>query len=195
MVPKANGSPPDSAGSDLDRQVEHRVGGPLLSAAVAFGLFFLLAMAGTFGRPNYRTRPALQPIPFNHRVHVEQKTLSCPSCHPFVGQSGWSGLPETEVCTNCHLTPQGESAAAANLMARLTRGDTLTWIPLFRQPPHVFFPHRRHIAVAELECSACHGEIGDSTSPPLRVTRLGMQDCIECHDRSNARTDCTTCHR
>ena len=73
--------------------------------------------------------------------------------------------------------------------------NPLTWVPLYRQPPHVFFPHRRHAVVAELECSACHGEIGDSKSPPLRVTRLGMQDCIECHERSNARTDCTTCHR
>ena len=71
----------------------------------------------------------------------------------------------------------------------------VVWHSLFRQPPHIFYSHRRHVVTARLKCERCHGDIADSVSPPVRVVRLTMNDCIGCHESRGVATDCTTCHR
>lgn len=141
------------------------------------------------------TKPVRQPIAFNHRKHVEEASLTCSTCHQFYETEAFSGLPAADVCAMCHLEPQGKSAQERELVRRLQAGAPLDWKPLFRQPPHVFSSHRRHVVVAKLDCAVCHGEIGKSTQPPLRVRRLVMQDCIDCHRRRGASAECTTCHR
>lgn len=140
-------------------------------------------------------RPTVQPISFDHRKHVKDNELSCTTCHQFYEKETFSGLPDAEVCSFCHLEPQGKSADEAKLVDMLKRGEELKWQSLFRQPAHVFYSHRRHVVVAKLECPTCHGAIAESQSPPGRVTKLRMQNCIECHRRSNVSTDCTSCHR
>ena len=156
---------------------------------VASGTFVLFLGATPF------PRAVEQPIAFNHRKHVEEHEISCSTCHLSYEEETFSGLPDAEVCAFCHLEAQGTSAEELKLVDLLAGGAALDWKPLFRQPPHVFYSHRRHVAVAGLECSVCHGSIGESESPPGRVTPLRMSDCVECHRRSGASTTCTACHR
>lgn len=141
------------------------------------------------------TKPVHQPIAFNHRKHVEEASISCSTCHQYYETEAFSGLPAADVCAVCHLEPQGKSAEERKLVGLLKAGAPLDWKPLFRQPPHVYYSHRRHVVVAKLDCPVCHGEIAKTTAPPSRVKRLVMQNCIDCHRRRGVSAECTTCHR
>lgn len=167
-------------------------------ASVVLGFFLpfaavaaLLALLPRHGA----SRPVRQPIAFNHRKHVQDNSIECSTCHEFYEKEAFSGLPGAEVCASCHLEPQGKSEEERKLVRLLQSGARLDWKPLFRQPPHVFYSHRRHVVAAKLDCSICHGGIGKSTQPPSRVRRLRMTDCIDCHRRRAAATECTACHR
>jgi len=144
------------------------------------------------GRPPRRIE---QPIAFDHRKHVQELELACSTCHQYFEKETFSGLPDAAVCAGCHEEAQGQSAEEAKLVQLLAGGGMLEWGRLFVQPEHVFFSHRRHVVAGKLECKGCHGNIANSDRPPARVDKLGMQDCIDCHRRSDVATDCTTCHR
>jgi len=169
-------------------------------AAAGFAAVFLLSGAATtaltLGGRDGLFRPAVrQPISFNHRKHVKELEIECTTCHQTVETEAFSGLPDADVCATCHAEPQGKSEEEKRLVAMLKKGTVLAWKPLFRQPAHVFYSHRRHVTVAKLECRGCHGAIADSVAPPARVRKLKMGDCLECHQRMRASTDCTGCHR
>ena len=165
--------------------------------AVALGFLVLFPIAAVLAvRPsNSGGKPVRQPISFNHRKHVEENSMECSTCHEFYEKEAFSGVPTAELCESCHAEPQGDSPAERDLVRLLKEGAPLDWKPLFRQPPHVYYSHQRHVMVARLDCGVCHGAIGQSAKPPARVRRLGMQDCIDCHRRSGVATECTTCHR
>jgi hypothetical protein len=145
--------------------------------------------------PRDGTSANQQPIAFNHLKHVEEVDLECDTCHQFYAKETFSGLPRAEVCTQCHEEAQGSSPEEAKLVQLIQGGKPLEWRSLFRQPPHVFFSHRRHAVVAEMQCADCHGTIAKSEAPPTRVKKLRMDDCIVCHELRGASTDCTACHR
>jgi hypothetical protein len=165
-------------------------------AIVGFAALLVFSGAAAFltgGRSVRATKR--QPIAFNHKKHVEELELSCLTCHASFEKETFSGLPGADVCSSCHSEAQGKSKEEAKLVKLLQTGAPLEWQSLFRQPPHVFYSHRRHVMVAKLECATCHGAIAKTVVPPESVRRLRMQDCIDCHRRSGASTDCTNCHR
>jgi hypothetical protein len=167
------------------------------TAAVAgFVLFFLGSAAVVVVRGGGAfSSPVRQPIAFNHRKHVEELGLTCAACHEFVDNETYSTLPSADLCAACHQEPQGKTAAELKLVRLLQTGAALDWKPLFRQPPHVYYSHRRHVVAGGIDCGTCHGAIAKSTQPPSVVKRLRMQNCIDCHRRRGVSTDCTTCHR
>jgi Class III cytochrome C family/Cytochrome c7 and related cytochrome c len=168
---------------------------PRWSAAVlSFIAFFFLTGAITVWRSTPRVARA-QPIAFNHKKHVEELELACSTCHQFYEKEAFSGLPGADTCSSCHQEPVGKSKEEAKLVRLLQSGAPLEWTPLFRQPAHIFYSHRRHVVAAKIQCAVCHGSIGASTAPPQSVRRLRMQDCLDCHRRSGVTTDCTGCHR
>lgn len=134
-------------------------------------------------------------IEFNHRKHVVENEIGCDTCHPFVADETFSGLPDADICSSCHAEALGKSAEEAKLLALLAAGTPLEWKRLFRQPAHVFYSHRRHVAVARIECPVCHQDVGRSESPPATVRKLRMDDCIACHEAKGVSAHCTTCHR
>ena len=168
---------------------------PLAVGFFAFLAIFLLTAAGTTWRVRRYGSGAAQPIAFNHQKHVKDLDIACSSCHQFFEKEAFSGLPGADTCAACHSEAQGKSAEEAKLVRLLKAGTPLEWTGLFRQPAHVFYSHRRHVVAAKIECPTCHGLIAASTSPPRRVERLRMQDCLDCHRRSKVSTDCTVCHR
>lgn len=185
-------------GSSEDRpDGEPRVGRGAWKAPVfGFAVFFMLSggLVALFGDRLSQTAIE-QPIAFSHRRHVVELEMDCSTCHPFYEKEAFSGLPEADVCAACHSEPQGKSAEEARLVRLLGRGEPLEWRGLFRQPAHVFYSHRRHVAVAKIACAACHGQIAEAKAPPGRVRPLAMEDCVGCHRQRGVGTDCTTCHR
>jgi len=166
--------------------------------AAAVGFLFCGAVVGvvTFFTTDRLGDPAvLQPVAFNHLVHVEEQGLDCVDCHLGAESEIHSGLPDVETCAMCHEEPQGEGAEEARLVQLLAAGEPLAWGRIFRQPPHVFFSHRRHTSVAELDCTVCHDSIGSSTQPPPTRRPLRMKVCVACHEEGGASTNCTACHR
>ena len=160
-------------------------------------LIFLVA-SGTvafFGNGGFSRATIEQPIDFNHRLHVVDEELECASCHPGFETEASSGLPSNELCALCHSEPQGDSAEELRLVELLEAGTPLEWRRLFRQPPHVFFSHRRHVVVAGMECAECHGDIGQSEAPPDVREPLPMSTCIECHEQQGVANGCAACHR
>ena len=170
--------------------------GDSLAAGGGFLMFLVFGGAAAFFGDGWRPdHPVVQPIAFNHLLHVEEEGLECLTCHRGYEKDLSSGLPGSRACALCHLEPQGEGAEERRLAELLQRGGSLQWKPLFMQPPHVFFSHRRHVVVAEIECATCHGNIGESEAPPDRRDPLTMKECVACHEQREASTDCSACHR
>ena len=165
-------------------------------ASLGFVLFFFLSTAaGTFSTLFNSPVDTEQAIVFNHRKHVEDNGMACSDCHEHYEKETFSGLPAADLCSFCHAEALGESAEELKLVELLEEGAPLEWKPLFRQPPHVFYSHRRHVAVAELECETCHGSFAETEAPPARVEIMTMEVCLDCHLEEGTATDCTACHR
>ncbi len=73
--------------------------------------------------------------------------------------------------------------------------EEIPWKRLYRVPPDVYFSHRRHVVLGEIECQTCHGDIGKSSMPPSRPLKISMKKCLKCHERRNVNNDCISCHR
>jgi hypothetical protein len=50
-----------------------------------------------------------QPVDFNHKLHLEQVSDSCNSCHFFREDGSFSGAPTLAQCVDCHDGQIGES--------------------------------------------------------------------------------------
>lgn len=137
-----------------------------------------------------------QPVAFNHLKHTQELGLTCEFCHPYVKAGAHAGLPDVQTCSACHQTRQGTSDEAARVTELIAEGNPLQFNKLFRMPGHVFYTHRRHVGIAELECQTCHGNIAESERPPARpLVRVTMDFCMECHREREATLDCNACHR
>lgn len=135
--------------------------------------------------------PAAQPVPFSHAKH---RGMACVVCHRGAEVSARAGIPQGETCLKCHATaPRGVDAA---LWSEAERGTRLGWTRVTRVPDHVYFSHRRHVALAKLDCVSCHADIGQWAAPPARAAmRLDMDTCLACHRTEGASQDCAACHR
>lgn len=144
---------------------------------------------------------AEQPIPFNHKLHVTRGSLVCESCHETVFEQTFAGLPPIRICMRCHKSENPEDAVAAQRVEQLRSyakaGGDVPWQRVYRMPPFVFFSHRRHTEVGDVACDACHGAMGEMTSPPTgpEGDTLTMSGCIDCHQKRKVTTDCDACHR
>lgn len=161
-----------------------------------FFLGFALLLFSTFaffvGGPG---RGVAQPIAFNHARHI-QNGMTCTDCHSGAQNQAHAALPPLSTCLVCHETALTKSAEEEKVRALAVAGKEFQWTQLTRLSPHVYFSHRRHVGVAKLDCSLCHGPVEKASFPPRRALRaMTMDTCIECHQKSGARTDCNDCHR
>jgi hypothetical protein len=157
---------------------------------IAFALFFLLGSLIFFGNP-----AITQPIAFNHAKHLETG-LQCTDCHSGAKSQARATLPPLSACLVCHETALTKSAEEAKIRALAAAGQETPWVQLTRVPAHVYFSHRRHAQQGGIDCAVCHGSMEKLTAPPRRPYReFTMDACIQCHEKSRARTDCDDCHR
>lgn len=169
-----------------------RVGRPALLGLVA--ALMALAVAGVTVAT--ARRPAAQPIAFNHRLHVEQVELACTDCHLHATSGARATIPNVTVCGDCHAEALTDSPEEARVVAHVKAGTPIPWRKVYWVPDHVFFSHRRHTAIAGIECATCHGGVAQREVPlTRRLVPVTMDRCMECHARTGASNDCILCHR
>ena len=137
-----------------------------------------------------------QPIAFDHRRHVEEVGLECTECHRYATSQARATIPNIEVCGDCHAEAMTDSPEEARVVLHIEEGEPIPWRKVYWVPDHVFFSHRRHTAIAEIECATCHGEVAERHEPlTRRLVPVSMDRCMECHAESGASNDCLHCHR
>jgi hypothetical protein len=136
-----------------------------------------------------------QPIDFSHRLHVE-KGLACGLCHASTEKASFAGLPATADCMICHQSAITQSQEEEKVRAYAARTEEIPWRRVTRVPPHVFFSHRRHVALGGIACADCHGAVAEAAvALTTAAVSLDMASCMGCHAQRGASNDCNACHR
>ena len=161
-----------------------------------FGLFFLFAfLAGTLLSSLWSSSNSPVRISFNHLKHRDAGIV-CKDCHEESREVAGTTLPDLSLCLACHENAITESPEEEKLRSAAAQGKQAVWQRLTRLPAHVYFSHRRHVTLGQLDCSACHGEIGNSTAVQKQlIQQPTMDNCIVCHNQQKVRNDCNDCHR
>ena len=162
---------------------------------IAAGLLVLAVVGAVGAGIALARRPLSQPIAFNHQLHVEELGSDCTDCHRHALSGARATIPNLEVCADCHEEAQTESPEEARLVELIQTAEPIPWVKVTTVPDHVYFSHRRHAAIAAIECETCHGEVGKRTDPVVRpAVAMTMDHCMDCHERSGASNDCIWCH-
>lgn len=137
-----------------------------------------------------------QPIGFSHAVHHEQDT-ACADCHLRASEGPYATLPGMKTCLLCHEEPQGESPEEPRVREYAERDEPIPWVQVNHVVGHVYFSHGPHMALADMECSDCHGDVASLEEPPAhsQVSWLTMDACMKCHEERGASNDCLVCHK
>lgn len=137
-----------------------------------------------------------QPILYNHKKHIEEAGLNCFDCHLRVGIGQKASIPNIDFCQNCHKEAMTSSKEEAKLVRYISNNEKIPWVQVHRLPDHVYFSHRRHVAMGKIACQECHGNVAEMTLPFSRpAVNLKMEFCLRCHKKNRVNTDCATCHR
>lgn len=167
--------------------------GRLRALIVALGLsstlFPLTACLG-------RGEPIVQPMDFSHATHVVGEEMRCKDCHE-AETAVRAGMPPLESCADCHKKPAGKHPDEPKVREYRKAKLEVPWVQVNRNVGHVYFSHRVHVALAELECKDCHGNVEEWTAPPPHPNPelLSMDACISCHETEEASLECAACHK
>lgn len=134
-----------------------------------------------------------QPIPFSHRVHVNNKNISCVICHEGAIQTSRAGVPPVETCMLCHEKIIVHHPEIQKLRAHYKNNEPIMWEKVNEMPDFVFFNHSLH-TFRKIDCGECHGNVKHMDRVNL-ANKFEMGFCVECHKEEEASIDCFTCHR
>lgn len=157
----------------------------VLPLQIGIALIFL-AGAVTVGvayyfTPKYTTvgyQPA-QPIPFSHKIHVDQHKMDCRYCHNHVEHSDHSNIPSSATCMNCHRNIKADSPRLAPLRESWATGQPIEWVRVHKAPDYVYFNHAVHVARG-VSCVKCHGDVSKMDTV-YQAQPLSMSWCLDCH--------------
>jgi len=136
-----------------------------------------------------------QPIQYNHKKHIDAG-LSCTDCHVDAETHLRASIPTLTDCMGCHEEAVTESSEEEVLRNMAADGVDYPWIQVTKLRPDVLFSHRRHVALANIECSTCHGAMENLEKPLSKAPiKLKMKFCMNCHEAQTADNDCIACHR
>lgn len=155
----------------------------------------LLAAVGWWGYTRYYQRGvgAEQPIPFSHRLHVQDKKIGCLLCHDTATWSERAGIPPLQTCMLCHERIAIHYAPIARLRQHYFTGVPVQWVRVAWVNEFAYFPHFLHLQ-AGIDCGRCHGNVAAMDRVvPVNEFRMGF--CIDCHKEMGGTRDCFTCHR
>ena len=164
-----------------DRRV--RVALTLLGATPILALLGLMVWVRTPGSTGQGRSP-VQPVPFDHRIHVRGLGIDCRYCHAMVERSAYAGVPPTRTCQGCHQPQWLASRPFEPVRASLAGGGPVPWRRVHTLPDFVFFDHSIHVAKG-VGCESCHGRV-DRMAVVRQVAPLTMAWCLDCHRHPEA---------
>lgn len=121
----------------------------------------------------------IQPVLFEHDLHVGQLGLDCRYCHTSVDKSAVAGIPATSTCMNCHNSILTDSSALAPVRESYASGNPIPWVRIHNLPDYVYFNHAVHVNRG-ISCVECHGQVNEMNIVHQDKS-LSMLFCLECH--------------
>lgn len=120
-----------------------------------------------------------QPIPYSHKLHVDELGIDCRYCHANVERSQEAMIPPTQTCMGCHAVVKADSPKLAALRDSWKSGNPVPWVRVHELPEHAYFDHSAHLP-AGVGCVSCHGRVDQMEVVRLDAP-LAMGWCLECH--------------
>lgn len=120
-----------------------------------------------------------QPVPYSHKLHVDQLGLDCQYCHTNVFDSKFANIPATQTCMNCHNQIQTDSENLALVRESWETGKSIEWIRVHNLADYAYFNHSAHVSVG-VGCESCHGRV-DKMEVVYQAEPLSMSWCLDCH--------------
>lgn len=148
------------------------------------GLLVLGTVGGlmTWVRTPYnlgRLDPPPQPVPFDHRHHVQDAGIDCRYCHASVERARTAGMPSSELCLNCHGQIWNEAETLEPVRRSVETGEPIAWRRVHDLADFAYFDHAAHVRRG-VGCASCHGAV--SAMPSVyQVAPLTMSWCLDCH--------------
>ncbi len=121
----------------------------------------------------------IQPVSYDHSLHVGQLGMDCRYCHTYVDRSAHSNDPATQTCMNCHSQVQTKSEKLAPIRESYQTGEPVPWVRIHKTPDYVYFNHAAHVNRG-VSCIECHGEIHEMEEV-YHAKSFSMAFCLECH--------------
>ncbi|MDH3297376.1 MAG: cytochrome c family protein [Gemmatimonadota bacterium] len=128
---------------------------------------------------NAATEGPVQPVPFNHRFHVQEIGMQCAYCHGGTQSSPVATMPAVDTCMGCHRIVGAQLEPIADLRGYWDRGEPVPWERVYKVPDFVQFPHDAHIR-NDLACAECHGAV-EEMDRISKAFSLKMGWCLACH--------------
>lgn len=178
---------------DIFFQNKNRLKTLLFFGMVAGWFLTVAAVVMVYGSLQPKTMRPEQPIEFPHTIHAGELGMDCLECHQYADKSIYAGLPDAELCMQCHEAVAVDKPEVAKLNRMYEEGQPVKWVRVYQTKPHVYFSHKRHV-LSNVKCQQCHGPVELMTTAQS-VTDLSMGWCLECHRNRNAPTECVTCHK
>jgi len=123
--------------------------------------------------------PIEQPLQFDHRHHTRDEGIDCRYCHSTVDKSPHAGIPQTQLCLNCHSQVWNKSPLLEPVRQSFFENKPMEWRQVNRVPDFVYFNHAIHVNKG-VGCVTCHGRV-DQMAAVEKANTLTMGWCLECH--------------
>jgi len=155
----------------------------LLKAIFALSIVGGLATAGVwyyftpkYSRVGYQP---VQPVAFDHKLHVSQLGMDCRYCHSYVEISGHSNFPTTQTCMNCHRDIQKNNPKLQPVRDSWATGQPIEWVKIHNVPDYAYFNHSAHVNRG-VSCFSCHGKVNEM-NVVWQDKSQSMGWCLQCH--------------
>ncbi len=126
----------------------------------------------------------------------ERKERPCIMCHQGTWKGNTARIPSVATCGSCHAEKaRTDSVEEKRLRGYLEQKRDLPWVQVHTTAPSVYFSHPAHVRYAKLPCTTCHEDMSKRTTPPTSAREYTMSNCIACHTKMKATTDCIGCHK
>jgi hypothetical protein len=146
----------------------------VLGAAISAGVAYYFTPKYT--RVGYQP---VQPVHFQHDIHVNQLGMDCRYCHSQVEVSAHSNIPTAQTCMNCHSQVQKNNPRLAALRTAWETGQPLPWVRVHYAPDYAYFNHAVHVNRG-VSCVSCHGNI-NQMEVVQHAKPHSMGWCLDCH--------------
>lgn len=124
-------------------------------------------------------KPAPQPVPFRHDLHVGSLGIDCRYCHTNVERAADAGMPSAQTCMSCHSQVWNGASILEPVRSSLALGQPISWTSVHRLPDFAYFNHAVHVTKG-VACETCHGRV-DQMTRTVKTQTMSMGWCLDCH--------------